>query len=425
MDRLLRGRWLEPFFLGVERQPHRAHRVRVRPRRRRAQPADVAVLPAARLRGALVPAEVDARGRRARPRRLPRSSPRPTVERPARRARRCCSPRASSPPRGSAPGSACNHDRHRRELDRASRTDPLTGCLNRRGFRERAGRRARPRRAATAARSRSSSLDLDDFKSRQRPPAATPPATSCCAGSPRRSHDDAAHRGHGRAPGRRRVRARPRRQRPAIAVERVRARLAERAPAVAGVAPFPVDGIDADALHHDRRRRAVRRTSTAAAAPRRTSRRELSWAAALAAAVDERMAVQHEHSHAVAALRRRDRPRAWAGARPTSASCASPRCSTTSARSACPRRSCASPGRSTPTSGRRSPSTRSSAPRSSRASRACDAIGPWIRHSHERIDGAGYPDGLRRRRDPARLAHPARRRRVRRDDQRPLLPPRR
>ena len=23
-----------------------------------------------------------------------------------------------------------------------------------------------------------------------------------------------------------------------------------------------------------------------------------------------------------------------------------------------------------------------------------DAIGPWIRHSHERIDGAGYPDGL-------------------------------
>ena len=23
-----------------------------------------------------------------------------------------------------------------------------------------------------------------------------------------------------------------------------------------------------------------------------------------------------------------------------------------------------------------------------------DAIGPWIRHSHERLDGAGYPDGL-------------------------------
>ncbi|MEA2340519.1 MAG: hypothetical protein QOG11_596, partial [Solirubrobacteraceae bacterium] len=24
-----------------------------------------------------------------------------------------------------------------------------------------------------------------------------------------------------------------------------------------------------------------------------------------------------------------------------------------------------------------------------------DEIGPWIRHSHERIDGDGYPDGLR------------------------------
>ena len=51
-------------------------------------------------------------------------------------------------------------------------------------------------------------------------------------------------------------------------------------------------------------------------------------------------------------------------------------------------------------------------------------IGPWIRHSHERIDGAGLSRRPRRRGHPRRLAHPPGRRRLRRDDQRPLLPPR-
>ena len=32
---------------------------------------------------------------------------------------------------------AQNHDRHRERLTHMSRTDPLTGCLNRRGFEER------------------------------------------------------------------------------------------------------------------------------------------------------------------------------------------------------------------------------------------------------------------------------------------------
>ena len=44
------------------------------------------------------------------------------------------------------------------------------------------------------------------------------------------------------------------------------------------------------------------------------------------------------------------------------------------------------------------------------------------RSSHERIDGTGYPDGLRGRRDPAAGADRARRRRVRRADERPPVP---
>ena len=48
----------------------------------------------------------------------------------------------------------------------------------------------------------------------------------------------------------------------------------------------------------------------------------------------------------------------------------------------------------------------------------------WVRHHHERFDGGGYPDGLRRRGDPARVARHPRRRRLRGDDLRPALPPR-
>ena len=45
---------------------------------------------------------------------------------------------------------ARNHDRVREELARMSRTDPLTGCLNRRGFEERAAEAIRVAAAAGA-----------------------------------------------------------------------------------------------------------------------------------------------------------------------------------------------------------------------------------------------------------------------------------
>ena len=49
-------------------------------------------------------------------------------------------------------------------------------------------------------------------------------------------------------------------------------------------------------------------------------------------------------------------------------------------------------------------------------------VGEIVRSCHERWDGKGYPDGLRRRGDSARRPHRLRLRRLQRDDDRPPLP---
>ena len=59
---------------------------------------------------------------------------------------------------------AQNHDRHRERLTHMSRTDPLTGCLNRRGFEERVTNGARAAASRRSAPSRVVLLDLDNFK---------------------------------------------------------------------------------------------------------------------------------------------------------------------------------------------------------------------------------------------------------------------
>ena len=283
-----------------------------------------------------------------------------------------------------------NHDRHRRDLDRASRTDPLTGCLNRRGFRERLD-------AELARSTRDGSevalivIDLDDFKSvNDSHGHAAGDEVLCWVASTLedilRTEDMVARLGgdefalvlSGTDP--------------VTAVERVSARLAERAPASLGVARFPVDGLDADTLHqiadadlyankHGRRR------------TQDDDRRELSWAAALAAAVDERMAVQHEHSHAVAryagAIARR---LGWSETDIGQLRLAAMLHDVGKVR--VPEAILRKAGPLNADEWAEIAKHPVVGAEIVARVEGLDAIGPWIRHSHERIDGAGYPDGL-------------------------------
>ena len=85
----------------------------------------------------------------------------------------------------------------------------------------------------------------------------------------------------------------------AAIARRLQNALATRAPTSVGVACFPTDGADRDELQRsaDTKLYAGKRGRNA---PMKMTAKELSWATALARAVDERMAVQHEHSWKVA-----------------------------------------------------------------------------------------------------------------------------
>ena len=98
-----------------------------------------------------------------------------------------------------------------------------------------------------------------------------------------------------------------------------------------------------------------------------------------------------------------------------------PRC-TTSARWRSPTRSSTSPARSTTPSGSSSAATRIIGERIVAAAPALRPVAALVRSSHERWDGAGYPDALAGEDDPARRAHRLGLRRLRRDGRRPPLP---
>ncbi len=289
---------------------------------------------------------------------------------------------------------ARDQDRRRTALARVSRADPLTGCLNRRGFEERfnaelsrASRTGRPLGLVV--------LDLDHFKeiNDTRGHAAGDEVLRWAVdvmSDVVRSMDVVGRIGGDEF---------------AIAVpgagpddsnavaNRLQEALADRAPASIGIACFPSDGADyeelqraADAgLYVGKRERPKARLKLTA--------KELSWATTLARAVDERMAVQHEHSWKVAEycveiaeqlgwserdlellqmaailhdvgkvsipdhiLRKRDplTEKDWEAIR-------------------------MNPVRGAEMVGR---------------IQGLETIVPWVRHSHERMDGGGYPDGL-------------------------------
>jgi HD-GYP domain-containing protein (c-di-GMP phosphodiesterase class II) len=173
---------------------------------------------------------------------------------------------------------------------------------------------------------------------------------------------------------------------------RIQRALEARAPACAGIAVFPADGADRDELQRsaDANLYAGKRGR---GAPIKLTAKELSWATALARAVDERMAVQHEHSWKVAEYaigvaarlgwRERDTELLQMAAILHDVGKVS-----------IPDHVLRKPQ---PLTDRDWAAIKQNPVRGAEmVSRiqGLETIVPWIRHSLERFDGSGYPDGL-------------------------------
>jgi diguanylate cyclase (GGDEF)-like protein len=289
---------------------------------------------------------------------------------------------------------ARNHERQRLELARVSRSDPLTGCLNRRGFEERfAAELSRSQRTGEVV--SMLVIDLDDFKrvNDEHGHAAGDELLRWVVaeiGAVVRPSDAVGRLGGDEfailVPGAERDDA-------ARLAERLQARLRSRAPGSIGVATYPQDGIEPDTLHqeadlalyavkHQRERIGV------VAGPR-----ELSWAAALARAVDVRMAAAHAHSSAVAAYAAMIGSRfGWDEGRLTPLRLAAMLHDV--GKIAVPEAILRKPGTLTRDEMALVRTHAAVGAGMVAQIQGVEAITPWIRHSHEHVDGSGYPDGL-------------------------------
>jgi diguanylate cyclase (GGDEF)-like protein/putative nucleotidyltransferase with HDIG domain len=288
---------------------------------------------------------------------------------------------------------AQNHDRAREWLTRASRTDPLTESLNRRGFEERVGaeladalRSGRPVALVL--------LDLDDFKSvndLRGHPAGDELLCWVVEGMRLtvRANDTVGRLGGDEfavlAPG-------LSKQGAAELAQRIRVVLGERIAVTTGVACFPVDGVDPDELQRradaDLYEQKHGRDSSFAA-----GRRELSWAASLARAVDARMATPSEHSATVARYAAGIAQRlGWGGA------------DLAYLRVAAMLHDVGKVSLSDeilrkegPLDGLEYEEVKMHPVVGADFVNRVDGLSPiavWVRHSHEHFDGSGYPDGL-------------------------------
>jgi len=290
---------------------------------------------------------------------------------------------------------ARNHDRQRAELMEVSCADPLTGCLNRRGFEDRAD-------AVLAAAARDVGegavlvLDLDHFK----------------------EVNDL----HGHAAGDELlcwvVSALTRVIRPGDAIGRIGgdefavmlvdispvdalertsrlvAALSERAPCSVGVASFPSDGSELEELM---RQADVRLYASRHGRPTRESAptaERLSWATALAGVLDLRMHVEHGHScavaeHAVAIAARLGWSQDTLGTLRIAATLHDVGKMTITESILC------KPGPLTDEEFEQIKTHSGAGAALVAGVEGLEQIVPWIRHSHESYDGSGYPDGLR------------------------------
>jgi diguanylate cyclase (GGDEF)-like protein len=290
---------------------------------------------------------------------------------------------------------ARNHDLQRQELGRVSRTDPLTGCLNRRGFEERFAAEL-SRASRTDAMAAIVLLDLDDFKRVNDEHGHAFGDELLCwvvetIGAVVRPSDAIGRLGGDEfavlALGAGASEA-------TLLAERLGAALAVRAPVSFGVSTYPLDGVDRDELHQhaDLALYAVKHGRSTE--PPGAGTRELSWAAALARAVDVRMAVAHGHSGAVAELAARiGAGLGWSPERLTRLRLAGMLHDV--GKIAVPEAILRKPARLTEDEMAIVRAHADAGAEIAAQIEGMGAIAPWIRHSHEHVDGSGYPLGLR------------------------------
>jgi diguanylate cyclase (GGDEF)-like protein/putative nucleotidyltransferase with HDIG domain len=288
---------------------------------------------------------------------------------------------------------AHDHDRQRDDLARISRADPLTGCLNRRGFEERldaeidSGMRTGRRTALVV-------LDLDHFKdvNDTRGHEAGDKLLRWVVATVNevlRPMDSLGRLGGDEfailVPGSGPVEGQE-------VARRVEDALAVRVGVSTGIAAFPADGTDREDLH-----RHADTDLYAAKHGRKPDKtpgsRELSWAAALARAVDLRMSVPDEHStvvaHYAAAIAQRI---GWSGAELAMLRMAAMLHDV--GKVSVPDRILRKPG---PLSIEEYEQIKDHPVAGAEIVAQIDGLQPivdWIRHSHEHVDGTGYPDGL-------------------------------
>jgi len=290
---------------------------------------------------------------------------------------------------------AHHHAQQRSALSAISRTDPLTGCLNRRGFEERAIAEIE----AAARHCREGAvlvLDLDRFKevNDRHGHAAGDELLRWVVRT--LTHITRATDAVGRLGGDEFAVLFSEID-PATAVlsaARLSQALAERTPCSMGLATFPLDGLELETLmrHADLRLYATRngRPRGGSTAPDE----RLSWAAALAHAVDLRMNPDHAHSASVSDVAIAIAERLGWGDDELG-----------KLRIAAMLHDVGKVNVPDSILGKTGPlaheeyeamklHTHTGAELVARID-GLDAIVPWIRHSHESFDGSGYPDGLR------------------------------
>jgi diguanylate cyclase (GGDEF)-like protein/putative nucleotidyltransferase with HDIG domain len=289
---------------------------------------------------------------------------------------------------------ARNHETQRKELAQISRTDPLTGSLNRRGFEERVdaelGEGARGGRPLTLV-----LIDLDDFKTVNDTHGHAAGDELLCwvvatIGAGLRPFDAIGRLGGDEfavvLPGAARADA-------LEVAARVRHALSERVSAAMGLATFPVDGADREELHRraDAELYTGKHGSKLLTAP---AKRDLGWAASLAETVDRRATPPDDHSSEVAryatAIARR---LGWDGEELSMLGLAGMLHDV--GKVTLPDRILRGPDLLTPEEHDRH--VRSHPVVGAELVSRVEGLGPavaWIRHSHENWDGTGYPDGL-------------------------------